>query len=97
MSVEDCGSAKGTFIYLDDVIFSGNRVVMDCKKWIPEQAPKEFSLKLLLAASHSAAEYYIEKQVHAIAAAADKKLKKLEIWRLKCLNNKPTTALEQMY
>lgn len=86
-SIEDCGSTKGTFIYLDDVIFSGNRVVMDCRKWIAEHAPKKFSLKLLVAASHSAAEYYIQKQVRAIAADADKELKNLEIWRLKCLNN----------
>ncbi len=85
--LESCGSPTGTFVYLDDVIFSGNRVVNDCRKWIPEQAPKIFSLKVLVAASHSAADYYVEKQLRTIAKDANKTLTGLWIWRLKTLKN----------
>ena len=29
-----CGSTSGAFVYLDDVMFSGNRVRTDLEKWI---------------------------------------------------------------
>lgn len=88
LPLEECGSSGGAFIYIDDVVFSGNRVLMDCRKWIVEQAPEAFSLQVLVAASHSAADYYVEKQIYSTAAEAKKKVLKFGIWRLKTLNNK---------
>jgi hypothetical protein len=87
LKLNECGSPAGAFIYLDDVIFSGNRVVMDCRNWIPTYAPNEFSLQILVAASHSAADYYVEKAIRAIAAEANKRLVAFGIWRLKTLKN----------
>jgi hypothetical protein len=87
IDLNDCGSAAGAFIYVDDIIFSGNRVVMDCRNWIPAYAPNEFSLQILVAASHSAADYYVEKAIQKIAAEANKKLVAFGIWRLKTLKN----------
>ena len=61
---------------------------MDCRNWIPAYAPNEFSLQILVAACHSGADYYVEKQIRAIAAEANKKLLSFGIWRLKTLNNR---------
>ena len=33
-ATEDCGSAGGAFIYLDDVLFSGGRIGTDLSTWI---------------------------------------------------------------
>src|SRR5207249_9494996 len=39
ISIADCGKQGGHYIYLDDVIFSGNRVGNDLSRWIEKKAP----------------------------------------------------------
>lgn len=38
LKLQDCGAKGGHFVYLDDVMFSGNRVGNDLAKWIVEDA-----------------------------------------------------------
>ena len=40
LDLDDCGEDGGEFIYLDDVMFSGNRVGNDLEQWIRNNAPQ---------------------------------------------------------
>ena len=93
LTLEKCGSEKGPFIYIDDAIFSGNRVVNDCRDWIPNDAPDEIELHVVVAASHTAADFYIGKQLATIAEQAKKRIK-LQIWRLITFHNKSNEGAE---
>lgn len=57
----DCGRKGGVFIYLDDVIFSGDRVSNDFAKWVTETAPAEAVVHVVVAAIHTGGEYWLTK------------------------------------
>jgi hypothetical protein len=48
-NVARCGDAAQLFVYLDDAIFTGNRVRRDLEKWIAEVGPRtsKYSARLL--------------------------------------------------
>jgi hypothetical protein len=87
IDISECGSQDGPYVYLDDVIFSGNRVVADLRDWIPDTAPKKCKIIVVAAASHSAAEFYFRQAIPKIVDEAKKEIRTPEIWRLKMYNN----------
>lgn len=62
------------FIYLDDVIFTGNRVRIDLGKWISEEAPDVAKLHIVTIALHLGGQYFASKQIAESAKAAKKKI-----------------------
>ena len=58
----DCGAAPHAFVYLDDAIFTGNRVRRDLETWIAEQAPAEAKVHVITNALHIAGQYYAKMQ-----------------------------------
>ena len=70
----------GSFIYLDDFIFTGNTAVADLSSWIASTAPATIDLRVVLVAVHTYGEYYLRKQLEKAAATAGKALT-LSIWR----------------
>lgn len=76
IKVNDCGRKKQPteFIYLDDVIFTGNRVRQDIEKWIKKNAPNKANIHVISIASHSGGQYYAEEKIKIGARAADKKI-----------------------
>jgi hypothetical protein len=79
--VDDCGE-KGTdvFIYLDDAIFTGNRVRNDFEHWIANAAPAKATVHVITIALHSGGQYYARKKIHE-CAAAHKKTIAITWWR----------------
>jgi len=69
----DCGAEPETFLYLDDAIFTGNRVRRDLEAWINEDAPAEAKLHVVVIASHEGS-YYHRNKVGEAARAAGKKI-----------------------
>ena len=65
---EKCGSgidyrdsSGGIFVYLDDGIFSGNRVIQDLSDWTQTDAPDNATLYIIAIAIHEGGRYWIEK------------------------------------
>ncbi len=61
--IDDCGTAGGDFIYLDDFSFTGGRIIQDIKKWIVERAPQNAKLHIITIAKHAYGDYYTRKEI----------------------------------
>ena len=68
------GADEGNFIYLDDAIFTGNRVVDDLCGWIGEQAPKKATLRITVIALHTLGKYWIETNERLERIKSDKQV-----------------------
>lgn len=76
----DCGAAPHAFIYLDDAIFTGNRVGRDLETWIGKDAPADAKVHVITIARHSGGQYYANGKIEDAAKAAGKSID-LTWWR----------------
>lgn len=67
-----CGSQTGPFVYLDDVIFSGNRVRYDIEKWINDLAPSSCTIHVIVIAFHRGGQWYASTRLRDAAKRAGK-------------------------
>lgn len=74
MSLSECFSVDGPFIYLDDVIYTGNRLKVDLIKWIETSAPVAADVHIIVFASHEGA-YYSYNEILKAAKKANKAIK----------------------
>src|SRR5690606_26605939 len=51
--LDECGEPGGDYIYLDDVMFSGNRVGNDLEAWISNDAPQEAKVHVIRSEEHT--------------------------------------------
>lgn len=72
--VEDCGAAPHAYVYLDDAIFTGNRVARDIEKWVAEEAPTVAKVHIITMALHTLGRYHAEREINKAARAAGKKI-----------------------
>lgn len=69
--VEQCGIGDCTkFMYLDDVIFTGNRVLNDIRKWIEVTRPIKATLCIATIVSHMGGRHYAQQNIARAAAEA---------------------------
>ncbi|MBZ0070861.1 MAG: hypothetical protein K8I04_03920 [Gammaproteobacteria bacterium] len=87
LRVKDCGRDGGAYIYLDDVMFSGNRVGNDLVKWIKEQASMEATVHVIVAAIHTSGEYMVGKRIKEAIADSGKKIE-IHYWRSLNIENR---------
>jgi hypothetical protein len=85
--VNDCEGSSGTFIYLDDAIFTGNRVRYDLAPWIQNDAPKNAKLQIVVSALHIGGSYYAEQQINKASREAEKSIR-TTIWRVREIENR---------
>ncbi|MFQ6163423.1 hypothetical protein [Sinorhizobium meliloti] len=76
----DCGIAPNAFVYLDDAIFTGNRVRRDLETWIAKEAPAGAKVHVITIALHSGGQYYAHGKIKEAAKAAGKSID-LTWWR----------------
>lgn len=57
LALASCGAVPHTFLYMDDVLFSGGRIRADIGKWITDSAPVKAELVILIMASHQYGEW----------------------------------------
>ena len=62
------------YIYLDDGIFTGNRVRHDLEEWIRDQAPEKAKLHIVTIALHSNGYYYAEEKIKETIDTAGKNI-----------------------
>lgn len=88
LQVADCGKNATTFVYLDDAVFTGNRILKDLTTWIQGVAPGQATVHIITIAFHRGGERYANKQI-VQAAAACKKNVTLKWWRIVELEDQP--------
>jgi hypothetical protein len=78
--IKDCGTNPTAFVYLDDAIFTGNRVLNDIRAWLQTTAPKKAKLHVLTVAYHRGGQWYANQEIEKAANAAGKSLD-ISWWR----------------
>ncbi len=56
LNIDECGSKGGIFVYLDDALFTGNRIGIDLSNWIAN-GPDKATLYIIVIASHRYGEW----------------------------------------
>jgi len=87
LSIDLCGLQGGAFIYLDDVMFSGNRIGNDLETWIRDAAPSRATVHVVVIAIHSSGEYLTDRRLRATIEASGKKIG-IKYWRAKTIENR---------
>lgn len=86
-----CGSAGGPYVYLDDAVFTGNRVRNDVLAWLPS-APSPATLHVIVIADHQGA-WFARKQIDEACKAAGKVLH-IKWWRAVEFENRKSYAVD---
>lgn len=86
LDMDDCGEDGGDFIYLDDVMFSGNRVGNDLEPWIVNDAPQSATVHVIVAARHTLGQFLVERKLNDIIAESGKKIA-INYWRVITIEN----------
>lgn len=91
LSVEDCGlnSEPIVHVYLDDVLFSGDRIVADLTNWISLQSSTTLFVHVVVIASHKYGEWRCNTRLVEGAREAGKQLK-IRIWAAVRVENRKT-------
>lgn len=87
LDFDDCGEDGGDFIYLDDVMFSGNRVGNDLESWVVNDAPKSATVHVIVTALHSGGEYLARRKLQGVIEQSEKKIT-VEYWRAFTIENR---------
>jgi len=87
LDLRQCGIAGGDFIYLDDVIFSGNRARTDLNLWITNQAPPSARLHVIVAATHSFGLFSVRGWLNSVIEQSGKNIE-IKYWRANEIENR---------
>jgi hypothetical protein len=81
LRIEECGDASGDFLYLDDIMFTGNRAATDLEEWIANAAPKKAVLQIVMVVMYTSASDYLRRT--RLRQAVEKSGKEIKIthWR----------------
>jgi len=79
LTVEDCTGASGTYIYLDDGLFSGARIGKDLRAWLRADAPEEARVHLVVIATHTYGEWTCIEWLKSEAQRAGKRIR-FTVW-----------------
>ena len=74
LDLDGCRSDDGPYIYLDDVIFTGNRIKNDLSAWIQSSAPATARVHVVVIGLHLGGQWYAKKNIDEVANAAGKKV-----------------------
>ncbi|RDI04141.1 hypothetical protein DFO59_105196 [Pseudomonas fluorescens] len=71
------------YLYIDDVVFSGNRLLSDLRSWITDVAPEEARLYIVVIGLHLGGEWYVGQKLESIISQSGKKITIAWHWSLK--------------
>ncbi len=80
LGIDDCGADPDAYLYLDDGIFTGNRVRNDLISWMQTDAPEKATLHVVTIALHIGGQYYARTGIEKAAQDAEKKID-IKWWR----------------
>ena len=76
----ESGKKPTIYLYLDDAIFTGNRVRTDLGNWIMSDAPDETKVHVVTIVLHRGGQYFASNKIKESAKAAGKKIE-VKWWR----------------
>ena len=71
--IDACGGSN-VYVYLDDAIFTGNRVRRDIEKWISEVAPARATVHIISIAQHIGGQHYARGRIQTVANSSKKNI-----------------------
>lgn len=74
ITIQQCGSQGGSYVYLDDMIFTGSHVIEDISGWLENTAPKEGRVYVVAAVVHKNGACYAKKEVTKKASQVGKRI-----------------------
>jgi hypothetical protein len=80
LRIENCGQDPEVFVYLDDGIFTGNRVRNDLIKWVQSTAPEQAEVRIVVIALHLGGQYYARNGLNKATEEAGKQIE-IGWWR----------------
>lgn len=86
LTIENCGSRKGAFIFLDDAIFSGTSIRNDLVHWIREAAPNKAIVHIIAVAIYSGSEWAFRVPIAEAIKESGKEIS-IKRWRAIELEN----------
>jgi hypothetical protein len=75
LDITKCGGDGGDYIYLDDVLFTGNRIGSDLSSWILNTAPSKGNVHVVVIVAHRLGEWQCEERLKKAAISSGKDLK----------------------
>ena len=84
---EQCGADPHAFVYLDDAIFTGNRVRRDLEEWIANDVPVRARVYVITIAIHCGGQFYAESKIDEAAKNAKKEIE-FSWWRAIALEDR---------
>jgi hypothetical protein len=74
LSLAECSGTAAVYVYVDDVLFSGNRIRTDLTDWIMNDAPEEADVYVVVIAGYKLGEYQAKASLLQAAEVAGKRL-----------------------
>ena len=90
LDIDRHGVAGEDFVYLDDAVFTGNRVIQDLSDWINKSALKGIKIRIMTIAIHNYAEYQIDVANKDFNGLKEQNQIEVKIWRIKNFENRRT-------
>ena len=87
LGVQESGHENSSFFYLDDAMFSGDRVLQDLRSWVIQSAPQEAEVHVVVIAIHTLGEWQIKTKLNELAQFRKKSLN-FTFWRAVSLENR---------
>lgn len=87
IDAEECSGVNNTFVYLDDGVFSGNRVLHDLRDWLDADAPDAGDVHVIAMVVHSGGRYYAHELLKKKAKAVGKNIM-FHWWRALALEDR---------
>ena len=84
-----CGAEGGTFVYLDDALFSGSRIGNDLSAWIADESPPAATVHVLVIAAHRFGKWKCLTRLNQVAKNVGKRLH-FHFWAAVWLENRRT-------
>jgi len=72
--ISDCGQGDDVFVYLDDGIFTGNRVWRDLENWVRNEAPARATVHVICIAMHRGGQHYAQGRIQAAIGETGKSI-----------------------
>lgn len=72
LEIDDCGENPEAYLYLDDAVFTGNRIRNDLSAWIQSEAPRKAIVHIVTIAFHRGGQWYASGKIQEVAKAAGK-------------------------
>jgi len=89
IAIEQGGEESGAFVYLDDVVFTGNRVLHDLADWIQSDAPAAATVHVVSMALHTGGVHYARGKIAEVARTYGKSIT-VQFWSAVTLEDRKT-------